>query len=70
MKANELREKDNKEILLEKERIVKELYDLRFKKVLGVVENPLKARTLKREVARINTILQERKIVEMENKLK
>ena len=70
MNAKELREKDNKEMLLEKDKLIKELYDLRFKKVLGVVENPLKQRSLKRDVARINTILQERKIEEMESKLK
>ncbi len=70
MKAKELREKTDKELLVEKDKLVKELYDLRFKKVIGVLENPIQLRVLKREIARINTILQEKKIEEIKSKLK
>lgn len=62
MKAKELREKNNNELLQEKNKLIKELNDLRFKKVLSVVENPLKLRVIKREIARINTIMYEREI--------
>jgi large subunit ribosomal protein L29 len=33
--------------------------DLRFKMVLGHVENPLEKRNLRRQIARLNTIISE-----------
>ena len=62
MKIKELHEKTNKELIAEKERLLKEHKDLRFKKVISVVENPLKLRTVRRDIARINTILHEREL--------
>lgn len=70
MKAKELREKTDKEIAIEKDKLIKELHDLRFKKVIGVIENPIRLREIKKEIARINTVLQERKIEELKSKLK
>lgn len=70
MKAKELREKTEKELFVEKEKLVKELHDLRFKKIIGVVENPIRIRDVRRDIARINTILQENKIEEVKTKLK
>ncbi|QFP41861.1 50S ribosomal protein L29 [Borrelia miyamotoi] len=40
----------------------KEYMDLRFKVVVGHVENPLKKRELKRDIARLNTIIHEYEI--------
>ncbi|AAX16995.1 50S ribosomal protein L29 [Borrelia hermsii] len=37
----------------------KEYMDLRFKAVVGHVENPLKKRELRRDIARLNTIIHE-----------
>ncbi|AFI31272.1 50S ribosomal protein L29 [Borrelia crocidurae] len=37
----------------------KEYMDLRFKTVVGHVENPLKKRELRRDIARLNTIVHE-----------
>ncbi|AHH03481.1 LSU ribosomal protein L29P [Borrelia nietonii YOR] len=37
----------------------KEYMDLRFKAVVGHVENPLKRRELRRDIARLNTIVHE-----------
>lgn len=65
MKAKELREKTSAELLQEKERLVKELSELKFKKVLSVLENPLKIRTIKRTIARLNTIIYEREIAKI-----
>lgn len=69
MVAKELREKNDKELLVEKDKLVKELHDLRFKKIIGVVENPSRMRIIKKDIARINTILQEKKIEEVKSKL-
>ncbi len=37
----------------------KQFMDFRFKLVLGHVENPLEKRTLRRQIARLNTIVSE-----------
>ena len=37
----------------------KQFFDLRFKMVLGHVENPLEKRTLRRQISRLNTIITE-----------
>jgi len=57
MNKNELKEKNKEELLLEKEKMVKEYTDLKFKKVTGVIENPLRLRSIRKNIARINTIL-------------
>ncbi|HBD92826.1 MAG: 50S ribosomal protein L29 [Spirochaetes bacterium GWF1_31_7] len=69
MIANELREKSDKELMVEKDKLIKELHDLRFKKIIGVVENPVRMRFIRKDIARINTILQEKKIAEVKAKL-
>ncbi|AHH08466.1 50S ribosomal protein L29 [Borrelia anserina] len=40
----------------------KEYMDLRFKAVVGHVENPLKKRELRRDIARLNMIIHEYEI--------
>ncbi|AHH10668.1 50S ribosomal protein L29 [Borrelia coriaceae] len=40
----------------------KEYMELRFKAVVGHVENPLKKRELRRDIARLNTIVREYEI--------
>lgn len=37
----------------------KQFMDLRFKMVLGHVENPLEKRTLRQQISRLNTIITE-----------
>jgi len=69
MKKNNLKEKTNEELIAEKEKTINELKDLRFKRVSGVIENPLKLRTLRRMIARINTILHLREIDKLKKEL-
>jgi len=57
MKAKELHEKTNDELNVELDKLKKELKDLKFKKVTGVIENPLKIRTIRKDIARIETII-------------
>ena len=60
LKANELREMNiaelNEKLLSQK----KELFNLRFQLATGQLENPLQIRTVKRDIARINTIITEK----------
>jgi large subunit ribosomal protein L29 len=69
MKAKELREKTDQELTLELSNMVKEYQELRFKKVLGVVDNPLRFRTLKKDIARINTLLHERNLEKLQKEM-
>lgn len=69
MKAKELREKTNEELVLEKDKLIKEAKDLRFKKVTSVVENPLKIRTIRRNIAKINTVLHLRELENLKKEL-
>ena len=43
------------ELCAERDKLRKELFNLRMQKVLGHLDNPLALRTVKRDVARLNT---------------
>ena len=47
------------ELLNKREELKKQYRDLRFNMVIGHVDNPLLKRTLRRKLARINTIIHE-----------
>ena len=44
-----------KELVAERDKLRKELDDLRMQKVLGHLDNPLAIKTTKRDIARLNT---------------
>ncbi len=48
-----------KELITRREDLKKEYKDLRFNVVVGHVDNPLKKRTLRHQIARVNTIIHE-----------
>jgi ribosomal protein L29 len=68
-KYSEMKEKSSAELLLEKDKLVVELKDLRFKKVTSVVENPARIRTVKRMIIRINTITHGRELEKIKKEL-
>ncbi|HZJ88390.1 MAG TPA: 50S ribosomal protein L29 [Sphaerochaeta sp.] len=47
------------ELLALKEKLHQEYFDLRMGRVLGHVENPLGVRTVRRNIARVNTRIRE-----------
>jgi len=47
------------ELTAKKEKLHKEYFDLRMGRVLGHVENPLAVRTIRRNIARVNTRIRE-----------
>ena len=57
MKAKVLKEKTREELVFERDRLTKTLSDLRTKKVVSIVENPAKFSLIRKDIARINTIL-------------
>ncbi len=47
------------ELLTKREELKKQFRDLRFDLVLRHVDNPLRKRTMRRQIARLNTIIHE-----------
>lgn len=56
---NSFKNMTKEELLSKKEALAKEHLNLRMDRVLGHLDNPLKLRTIKRDIARINTRLTE-----------
>ncbi len=62
MKAEEVREWDNVEIQARLKELKEEQFKLRFASATMELENPKVLQTIKRDVARLNTILREREL--------
>jgi len=61
MKAKEVRELSTEEMDQRYQDLQKEQFDLQMLQVTGKVDNPLRLRYVRRDIARIRTILNERK---------
>ncbi len=59
-KASQLRELTDEELLQKKGSLKKELFDARYQMSIGRVEKPHRISQAKKEIARIETILNER----------
>lgn len=59
MKVFQLRDYTKDELLQKKHDLEEELFNLKLRKMTKQLENPLKLRNLRKEIARINTILTE-----------
>lgn len=60
MKANELRELSVPELESKLEELGKERFNLRFRSATESIENPIRFRAIRRDVARIHTVLRQR----------
>ncbi len=60
MKANDLRPKTADELKQQVEDLSKEAFNLRFQRASGQLENTARVRQVRRDIARIKTILGER----------
>ena len=60
MKTNELRKLSTEELVKKVSEDKQELFDLRLKQSTGSLEKPSQIKNLRKEVARIKTILKER----------
>ncbi len=61
MKASELRQMSDDELMLKYEELKEELFKLRIQKTIGQIDNPARFKQIRRDIARILTILNERK---------
>ncbi len=60
MKIAEIRKLSEADLRAKIDEIKKEHFNLRFRKVTDVIENPGQPRELRRDIAKIKTILRER----------
>lgn len=57
MKATELKEKTVDELLKKEQELRKELFNLRFQQATGEIENPMRIRAVRKDIARILTVI-------------
>lgn len=62
MRPKEYRDMTQDDLKKEIDSLTKSLFDLRFKKVTDVVENPAEFRKLRKELARAKTILHQKEL--------
>lgn len=62
MELNKIREMTDVELIAELDKMKQELFNLRFQHVTGQLENPLKMREVKRNIARVKTIIREKEL--------
>ena len=61
MRASELREKTVDELLDQERELAEKLFALRLQKVTGQLESPAKVRQARRDLARVLTVLREKR---------
>jgi large subunit ribosomal protein L29 len=64
MNASEVRGKTTDELAAELEQLSKEVFNLRFQKASGQLENTARVREVRRTIARIKTVLSQRERAE------
>ncbi|HHX52217.1 MAG TPA: 50S ribosomal protein L29 [Erysipelothrix sp.] len=62
MSINEIRDLNNSDLEKEIDVLKEELFNLRFQKATGQLENPLKIREVRKTIARIKTVITERNL--------
>ncbi|XVE33692.1 50S ribosomal protein L29 [Wukongibacter baidiensis] len=62
MKANKLRDMTSQELSQKLNDFKAELFNLRFQLATGQLENPVRIRNVKKDIARVKTILREREL--------
>ena len=67
MKINKIREMSSPELEKELGELKSELFKLRFSLATNGLENPMKIKEVRKDIARINTILRQRDLEESKN---
>jgi large subunit ribosomal protein L29 len=62
MKASEVKQLSLKELQEKTSALEEELFNLRFQAKMGQLSNPLRMRMVKRDIARVKTIVTEKKL--------
>lgn len=67
MKAAEIRDLTNRELDEKLGELKAELFNLRFQLAVNQLENPMRIKAVKKDIARIKTVLRERELKESVN---
>ena len=67
MELKKIREMSEAELNSELVRMKKDLFNLRFQHVTGQLENPIKMREIKRDIARVKTIIREKELAKVQD---
>ena len=67
MKINKIRERSSPDLEKELGELKTELFKLKFSLATNGLDNPMKIKEVKKDIAKINTVLTERKIAESKN---
>jgi len=59
-KARELRDLSNEELLTKAADLKKEMFNLRVQQAMGQIENPMRLRILRKDIAKTKTVLKEK----------
>ncbi len=62
MKVSEIREKTSSDLANLEAELKQELFKLRFQNATNGLDNPMKIKSVKKDIAKIKTILREREI--------
>ena len=66
MELKKMREMTEVELNSELAKMKKELFNLRFQHVTGQLENPVKLRETKRDIARVKTVIREKELAKVQ----
>jgi large subunit ribosomal protein L29 len=63
MKIEKIRQMSDAELQTELKKMKTELFNLRFQHVTGQLENPIKLRDIKKDIARVKTVIREKELI-------
>ncbi|MDO5414007.1 MAG: 50S ribosomal protein L29 [Bacillota bacterium] len=66
MELKKMREMTEAELNAELMKMKKDLFNLRFQHVTGQLENPVKMRETKKDIARVKTIIREKELAKVQ----
>ena len=66
MELKKIREMSEAELNAELLKMKKDLFNLRFQHVTGQLENPVKMRETKKDIARVKTIIREKELAKVQ----
>ena len=66
MELKKMRDMTEVELNIELSKMKKELFNLRFQHATGQLENPVQMRELKRNIARVKTIIREKELAKVQ----
>lgn len=66
MKTNELRDMTTQELNDKLAELKSELFNLRFQLATGQLDNPMRIKSVRKDIARVKTIARERELKEMQ----